>query len=67
MNQELKSLEVEKMRKNKLSTYCNCENCTNCRCQEDKYTCKDKTVIDGYMPTQDYYYCRGERFDRKKV
>lgn len=29
--------------------------------------CKDKTVIDGYMPTQDYYYCRGERFDRKKV
>lgn len=55
------------MRKNKLSTYCNCENCTNCRCQEDKYTCKDKTVIDGYMPMQDYYYCRGERFDRKKV
>ena len=28
---------------------------------------KNKTVIDGYMPMQDYYYCRGERFDRKKV
>ena len=53
---------------------CNCQHNSHsrddepcCRCQEDKCTCEDKTVIDGYMPTQDYYYCRGERFDRKKV
>jgi hypothetical protein len=30
------------------------------------YTCNNKTVIENYMPTEDYFWCDGEMFIRRE-
>lgn len=42
-----------------------CEKCGRCRVDEaGNYTCKGKVVIEGYMPSNEYYYCKGEAFKK---
>jgi hypothetical protein len=30
------------------------------------YTCNNKTVIENYMPAEDYFWCDGEMFIRRE-
>lgn len=30
------------------------------------YTCNNKTVIENYMPAEDYFWCDGEMFVRRE-
>nr|DAH21848.1 MAG TPA: hypothetical protein [Caudoviricetes sp.]DAW34831.1 MAG TPA: hypothetical protein [Caudoviricetes sp.] len=55
-------------RRNKhLSGHICCEQCNNCSGDDNgKYICNQKAVIEGYMPTDHYFWCKGELF-RKKV
>ena len=54
-------------RRNKhLSEYTCCEQCSNSIADDGTYICNKKKVIEGYMPTEDYFWCDGEMFIRKE-
>lgn len=59
---------MSKKRKNKgLGVNKCCEVCNNCTIDEaGNYICNQKKVIEGYMPTEDYYWCKGEVFMPKR-
>ena len=31
------------------------------------YTCNRKTVLENYMPTEEYFWCDGEMFIRRET
>nr|DAI90257.1 MAG TPA: hypothetical protein [Caudoviricetes sp.] len=43
-----------------------CECCNNCTIYSGgTYICNKQKVIDGYMPTENYYWCKGEVFVKR--
>lgn len=34
--------------------------------QTETYTCNRKTIIENYMPTEEYFWCDGEMFIRRE-
>ena len=45
-----------------LCEYTCCEQCSKSVAADGTYTCNNKTVIENYMPAEDYFWCDGERY-----
>ena len=50
-----------------LSEHRCCEHCNNCTIDDNcNYICNQNAVIEGYMPTENYYWCGGKMFRKKE-
>lgn len=49
-----------------LCEYICCEQCSKSVAADKIYTCNNKTVIEKCIPTEDYFWCDGEKFIRRE-
>ena len=49
-----------------LFEYTCCKQCSKSVAAVGTYTCNNKTVIENYMPAEDYFWCDGEMFIRRE-
>lgn len=57
---------VSRRRHKRLNEYTCCEQCSKSVAADGTYTCNNKTVIENYMPAEDYFWCDGEMFIRRE-
>lgn len=64
LNNESDLDEILKIERCEDFTEMTCEHCSKSVVTE--YTCNNKTIIKNNMPTEDYFWCDGERFVERK-
>lgn len=64
LNNESDLDEILKIERCEDFTEMTCEHCSKSVVTE--YTCNNKAIIKNNMPTEDYFWCDGERFVERK-
>lgn len=63
---EMRGERMNRRRHKHLCEYTCCEQCSKSVAADGTYTCNNKTVIENYMPAEDYFWCDGEMFIRRE-